>query len=254
MTIQHVTDASFDQEVLKSDSPVLVDYWAEWCGPCKMIAPILDEVARDYDGKLRVVKVNVDENQSIPSKYGIRGIPTLMLFRGDYKTVQVAETNAVWFLGDYIVSVARFWGLVAMLATVVALWLFLGHTDLGRAIRAVGQDRQVARLLGINDRVIYNYAFGLSTAVMGIAAAVLVPFYYTHPAVGTSFLLKAFVIVVLGGLGSMPGAALGGLAVGLIEGVTGIFTQAAVAQVLLFAVFVAMLFFRPAGLLGLERK
>ena len=89
MTIQHVTDASFDQEVLKSDSPVLVDYWAEWCGPCKMIAPILDEVARDYDGKLRVVKVNVDENQSIPSKYGIRGIPTLMLFRGG----EVVETK-----------------------------------------------------------------------------------------------------------------------------------------------------------------
>jgi branched-chain amino acid transport system permease protein len=178
----------------------------------------------------------------------------LMLFRGDYKTVQVAETNAVWFLGDYIVSVARFWGLVAMLATVSALWLFLGHTDLGRAIRAVGQDRQVARLLGINDRVIYNYAFGLSTAVMGIAAATLVPFYYTHPGVGTSFLLKAFVIVVLGGLGSMPGAALGGLAVGVIEGVVGIFTQAAVAQILLFAIFVAMLFFRPAGLLGVERR
>jgi branched-chain amino acid transport system permease protein len=178
----------------------------------------------------------------------------LMLFRGDYKTVQVAETNAVWFLGDYIISVARFWGLVAMLATVSALWLFLGHTDLGRAIRAVGQDRQVARLLGINDRVIYNYAFGLSTAVMGIAAATLVPFYYTHPGVGTSFLLKAFVIVVLGGLGSMPGAALGGLAVGVIEGVTSIFTQAAVAQILLFAIFVAMLFFRPAGLLGVERR
>jgi len=102
--------------------------------------------------------------------------------------------------------------------------------------------------------VIYNYAFGISTAVMGIAAAALVPFYYTHPAVGTSFLLKAFVIVVLGGLGSMPGAALGGLAVGLIEGVIGIWTEAAVAQILLFAVFIAMLFFRPAGLLGLERK
>ncbi len=178
----------------------------------------------------------------------------LMLFRGDYKTVQVAETSAVWILGDYIVSIGRFWGFVAMLATVAALWLFLGHTDLGRAIRAVGQDRQVARLLGINDRVVYNYAFGISTAVMGIAAAVLVPFYYTHPAVGTSFLLKAFVIVVLGGLGSMPGAALGGLAVGLIEGAIGIWTEAAVAQILLFAVFVAVLFFRPTGLLGIERK
>lgn len=178
----------------------------------------------------------------------------LMLFRADYKTVQVAETSAVWFIGDYIVSVARAWGLVALGATVLALWLFLTRTDLGRAIRAVGQDRQVARLLGINDRVIYNYAFAISTAIMAIAAAALLPFYYTHPSVGTSFLLKAFVIVVLGGLGSMPGAALGGLAVGVIEGVIGIWTQAAVAQILLFAVFVAMLFFRPAGLLGLERK
>ena len=178
----------------------------------------------------------------------------LMLFRADYKTVQVSQTNAVWFLGDYIVSVSRFWALVALLATVTVLWAFLRHTDLGRAIRAVGQDRQVARLLGINDRVIYNYAFGISTALMGIAAATLVPFYYIHPGVGTSFLLKAFVIVVLGGLGSMPGAALGGLAVGVIEGVIGIWTQAAVAQILLFAVFVGMLFFRPAGLLGVERK
>jgi branched-chain amino acid transport system permease protein len=178
----------------------------------------------------------------------------LMLFRADYKTVQVSQTNAVWFLGDYIVSVSRFWALVALLATVTVLWAFLRHTDLGRAIRAVGQDRQVARLLGINDRVIYNYAFGISTALMGIAAATLVPFYYIHPGVGTSFLLKAFVIVVLGGLGSMPGAALGGLAVGVIEGVIGIWTQAAVAQILLFAVFIGMLFFRPAGLLGVERK
>lgn len=178
----------------------------------------------------------------------------LMLFRADYKTVQVGQTSAVWFVGDYIVSVSRFWALVALLVTVTALWAFLSRTDLGRAIRAVGQDRQVARLLGINDRVIYNYAFGISTAVMGIAAATLLPFYYIHPGVGTSFLLKAFVIVVLGGLGSMPGAALGGLAVGLIEGAIGIWTQAAVAQILLFAVFVAMLFFRPVGLLGVERK
>ena len=80
MSVQHVTDASFEQEVLKADSPVLVDYWAEWCGPCKMIAPLLDEVARDYGDKVRIVKVNVDENQTVPARYGIRGIPTLMLF------------------------------------------------------------------------------------------------------------------------------------------------------------------------------
>lgn len=81
MSITHTSDASFEADVLKSDTPVLVDYWAEWCGPCKMIAPLLDEVARDYGGKLRVVKVNVDENQAITAKYGIRGIPTLKLFK-----------------------------------------------------------------------------------------------------------------------------------------------------------------------------
>jgi thioredoxin 1 len=81
MPITHTSDAAFEADVLKSDTPVLVDYWAEWCGPCKMIAPLLDEVARDYDGKLRVVKVNVDENQEITAKYGIRGIPTLKLFK-----------------------------------------------------------------------------------------------------------------------------------------------------------------------------
>ena len=79
--IKHVSDASFESDVLKSDTPVLVDYWAEWCGPCKMIAPILDEVAREYSGRLKVAKLNIDENQGTPPKYGIRGIPTLMLFK-----------------------------------------------------------------------------------------------------------------------------------------------------------------------------
>ena len=79
--ITQVSDASFDADVLQAGTPVLVDYWAEWCGPCKMIAPILDEVSKDYDGKLRVAKMNVDENRDVPAKYNIRGIPTLMLFK-----------------------------------------------------------------------------------------------------------------------------------------------------------------------------
>jgi thioredoxin 1 len=79
--IKHVSDASFEADVLKSDKPVLVDYWAEWCGPCKMIAPILDEVSTSYRDKLQIAKMNVDENRDIPAKFGIRGIPTLMLFK-----------------------------------------------------------------------------------------------------------------------------------------------------------------------------
>jgi len=79
--IKHITDASFDADVLQAARPVLVDYWAEWCGPCKMIAPILDEVAKDYDGRLAIAKMNVDQNREVPAKFGIRGIPTLMIFK-----------------------------------------------------------------------------------------------------------------------------------------------------------------------------
>jgi thioredoxin 1 len=87
--IKHVSDASFDADVLQSGQPVLVDYWAEWCGPCKMIAPILDEVATAYNGKLTVAKMNVDQNREVPAKFGIRGIPTLMVF----KSGQLAATK-----------------------------------------------------------------------------------------------------------------------------------------------------------------
>ena len=88
--IKHISDASFEADVLQADKPVLVDYWAEWCGPCKMIAPILDEVSASYKDKLQVTKMNVDENRDIPAKFGIRGIPTLMLF----KDGQLAATKA----------------------------------------------------------------------------------------------------------------------------------------------------------------
>jgi thioredoxin 1 len=79
--IKHVSDASFEADVLKASGPVLVDYWAEWCGPCKMIAPVLDDIAGTYEGKLTIAKLNIDENQETPAKHGVRGIPTLMLFK-----------------------------------------------------------------------------------------------------------------------------------------------------------------------------
>ena len=92
-SIVHVTDDSFEEEVLKSPDPVLVDYWADWCGPCKMIAPVLDEIADEYAGRVRIAKLNIDENPNTPPRYGIRGIPTLMLFRGG--EVEATKVGAV---------------------------------------------------------------------------------------------------------------------------------------------------------------
>ena len=92
--IQHVSDDSFEEEVLGSKTPVLVDYWAEWCGPCKVIAPVLEEIAKEYDGKMKVCKLDIDANEATPPKYGIRGIPTLMLFKdGNVEATKVGALS-----------------------------------------------------------------------------------------------------------------------------------------------------------------
>jgi thioredoxin 1 len=105
-SIEHITDDSFEPEVLQSDVPVLVDYWAEWCGPCKQIAPILDEVAKEYQGRLKVAKINVDENRQVPARFGIRGIPTLMLFRNgnveDTRVGALSKSQLTAFLDSNI--------------------------------------------------------------------------------------------------------------------------------------------------------
>ncbi len=106
MTIKHVSDATFEQDVVTSPTPVLVDYWAEWCGPCKMIAPILEEVDRDYSGRLQVAKVDVDQNQGTAAKFGIRGIPTLMLFKNGAvvasKVGAVSKSQLTAFLDSHL--------------------------------------------------------------------------------------------------------------------------------------------------------
>ena len=104
--IHYVTDDTFEEEVLQSQIPLLVDYWAEWCGPCKMIAPILDEVSQEYAGRLKVAKLNIDENQATPPKYGIRGIPTLMIFKnGEVAATKVgalAKSQLAAFIDSHI--------------------------------------------------------------------------------------------------------------------------------------------------------
>jgi thioredoxin 1 len=104
--IKHVTDESFETDVLQSDKPVLVDYWAEWCGPCKMIAPMLDEASKAYDGRVQVTKMNVDDNREVPGKYGIRGIPTLMLFKGGEvaatKVGMMSKAQLIAFIDEHL--------------------------------------------------------------------------------------------------------------------------------------------------------
>jgi len=102
--IKHVSDASFESEVINADKPVLVDYWAEWCGPCKAIAPLLDEAAEGFAGKLQIAKMNVDENRTVPAQFGIRGIPTLMIFKGgELAATKVGALNKTQ-LTDFIKS------------------------------------------------------------------------------------------------------------------------------------------------------
>lgn len=178
----------------------------------------------------------------------------LLFFGAYYKVAQTDIAGVTLNLDKMVVSVPRLIAGVVSLLVILALQAFLTRTDLGKAIRATGQDREAVRLMGVNDYKIYNIAFGICFAVLGVAAALMIPMYYVHPAAGKVFEMRSFVIAVLGGLGSLNGAFLGGLIIGLIESVSAQFLSATTAEFLIFAIFIAVLFFKPAGLLGSQQK
>ncbi|OLN26962.1 High-affinity branched-chain amino acid transport system permease protein LivH [Desulfovibrio sp. DV] len=136
------------------------------------------------------------------------------------------------------------------IATAVGLAIFMRKTKTGKALRATSLDREAANLMGINQYRVYNIAFGLGTAIAGIAGCVLIPFYYVYPSVGVVFDIRAFIIVVLGGLGSIPGAILGGLVIGLIESVFSQFMASTWTEAIIYAIFLIILFVKPSGFFG----
>ena len=177
----------------------------------------------------------------------------LMLWKGDYRTVKVGYSTSVFNLGDLSISVPRLVALCAALAVAVIMYQFLNKTDIGKQIRAVSQHREAALLMGINVKKIYLIAFGIGSALVGLAGSLLMPMYYVFPTVGALFTLIAFVVVVLGGLGNMYGAFLGGLIIGLIEALAGAYIDPALKEAVYFIVFILILLWKPSGLISLGR-
>jgi branched-chain amino acid transport system permease protein len=174
----------------------------------------------------------------------------LYAFRADTRTLNLPYAFKVLEIGNAFVAVPRVVAAVAVVAVALALWLILRWTDTGKAIRAVAKEKLGAELSGINVAHIYAVTFGLGTACLAIAACLLIPTYYVNPHAGNAFVLIAFTIVVLGGMGSVPGALLGGLFVGVVESLSGFYLGESLGQIGIFAMFILMLLFRPNGLFG----
>ncbi len=176
---------------------------------------------------------------------------TLLIFGPQYRTLQDNPLRGQMLeIGEVMLSVPKLWGFAAAVLTTLAVHLFLQKTSTGRAIRATSLDREAASLMGINAYKIYNLAFGIGTATAGVAAVTLVPFNNVFPTVGVLFDIKCFIIVVLGGLGSIGGALLGGIIIGLIESVGPQFMAATWTEAIVYGLFLLVLFVKPAGLFG----
>jgi branched-chain amino acid transport system permease protein len=171
-------------------------------------------------------------------------------FRADTRTVELAYSFRTVDFGFTFLSVSRLISFVAVFVVALVLWLIMALTDTGKAIRAVAREKLGAELAGIDVAHIYAVTFGLGTACVAIAACLLIPTYYVNPSAGNAFVLVAFTVVVLGGMGSVPGALIGGLLIGMVESVSGFFFGESLGQVGIFLIFIAVLLFRPRGLFG----
>ena len=178
---------------------------------------------------------------------------TLLVFGPQYRSLPDNPLRGrMMEVGGMLVSVPKVWGFVTAVVTALVVFLFLQKTRMGRAIRATSLDREAASLMGINQYKIYNVAFGIGTATAGIAGVTLVPFYNIFPTVGVLFDIKGFIIVVLGGLGSIGGALLGGIIIGLIESIGPQFMTATWTEAIVYGLFLVVLFVKPSGLFGVK--
>ena len=176
----------------------------------------------------------------------------LYAFRADTRTIDVPYAFQTLDLGFTFLPIPRVIGFGAVLAVAVALWALMTWTDLGKAIRAVAKEKLGAELAGIDVSHVYAVTFGLGTACVAIAACLLIPTYYVNPTVGEAFVLIAFTIVVLGGMGSVSGALIGGLLIGVVESLSGLFLGESLGQIGIFLIFIMVLLVRPTGLFGVK--
>jgi branched-chain amino acid transport system permease protein len=174
----------------------------------------------------------------------------LYLFRADTRTLDLPYAFDVVDLGVAFVAVPRVVAFGVVLMVALLLWLFMQATDTGKAIRAVARERLGAELSGIDVAHIHAVTFGLGTACVAIAACLLIPTYYVNPHIGNAFVLVAFTVVVLGGMGSVPGALVGGLAIGVVESLGGLYLGESLGQIGIFIIFILVLLIRPSGLFG----
>ena len=174
----------------------------------------------------------------------------LMLFKGDSRTISVSYSDRMIELGPTLVPLPKLIAFVVSLALCAALGLFIQRTDIGRAIRAVAKERVGARLVGIDVERIFAISYGIGLATLGAAACLLMPTFYVTPQSGYAFVLVAFTIVVLGGMGSFVGALAGGFIIGVVESIGGLVLGESLGQIGIFLIFIAVLLFKPQGLFG----